>query len=245
MPGLNRGLGGGIFLSTPFLTTWPGRLGRSSRIIGAPILRRERKGLGMVLATILAAVFMYLWCATFSDRLSAIAGAVVFVTLPYFLSIDLYIRVAVGELWALALLPLSFFFIERVSAGSRRALLGIAVAFALVIMSHLFTAVLAAPVLLVYAVWRAAPGRRVISTVQTIAGFALAAGLAGVYTLPVLFHRRFMHPLNLISAYGANYSPFSQMFSYNALTFPQFSPGLRSLGIVARSSPQRSPDSSG
>ena len=118
--------------------------------------------------------------------------------LPYFLTVDVYMRAAIGEFWALAFLPLSFFFIERMAAGSRRAMPGLAVAFALVILSHLFTAVLLAPVLLAYAVWRVARRRRVLTVCQVLAALVLATGLAGVYALPFLFHRQFFHPENFL-----------------------------------------------
>jgi hypothetical protein len=187
-----------------------------------------------VLAVILAALFTYAWCATFSDRLCAITAAVVYMTLPYFLSVDLYMRISVGEIWALSVLPLSFFFIERISMAPRRSLAGLAVAFALVVLAHLFTAVLLAPVLLVYAIWRAEPTRRVSAAVQTLAALVLATGLAGVYTLPVLAHRHFLHPANYILAYGGNYSPLSQMFPYDASMFPNATRGWHFLGRAAR-----------
>ena len=188
------------------------------------------------MAAILAGLFTYAWCATFTDRLTAMLAAIIYLTLPYSLTIDLYLRAAIGEFWALSLLPLSFYFIERMAAGSRRAIPGLAVAFALVIVSHLFTAVLLAPVLLVYAVWRVPRGQRVLSACQVFAAFVLATGLAGVYALPFLAQRRFFHPENFLLTQGANASPLSQMFSFNASTFPNTlgAPGWLHLGMAAR-----------
>ena len=235
MPGLNRGLGGGIFFvqyPLPYYVAWG--IGKIIPNHWGIYTETRTQGMGIVLATILAALFSYAWCATFSDSFSALAAAVVYVTLPYFLSIELYVRVSVAEFWALSLLPMTFFFIERMFTAPRQSLAGLAVAFALVVLSHLFTAVLLAPVLLVYAVWRAEPARRVWAAIQTIAALALASGVAGVYTLPALVHRRFMHPLNFIPAYGGNYSPLSQMFPYNASLFPHATRGRNLLGRVAR-----------
>ncbi len=237
MPGLNQGLGGGIFFvqyPLPYYVAWA--LGKIVPNHWGIYLETRTQGLALTLATILAALFTYAWCANFSDRLTAMLAAIIYLSLPYFLTIDLYMRVAVGELWALSFLPLSFFFIERMAAGSGRAVPGLAVAFALVIVSHLFTAVLLAPVLLAYSVWRVERGRRVQAAGQTLAGLVLATGLAGVYTLPFLYHRRFLHPDNSIQAYGANYSPLSQMFSYNAVSFssPTHGPLWRHFEVAAR-----------
>jgi len=142
-------------------------------------------------------------------------------------------RVAVGEFWALALLPMAFFFVERMSTVPRRSLAGLAAAFALVILSHLFTAVLLAAVLLVYAIWRAKPTQRVWATVHTISAMGLAFGVAGVYTLPAVVHSRFMHPLNFIPL-SSNYSLLSQLFPYGTSLFPQASHGENLLGRAAR-----------
>jgi hypothetical protein len=235
MPGLNRGLGGGIFFAQyplPYYVAWgigkivPNRWGAR--------LEARTQGLALVLATMLAALFTYTWCATFSDHLTAMLAAIIYLTLPYFVVVDLYMRASVGEFWALSFLPLSFFFIERVAAGSGRAVSGLAVAFALVIMSHLFTAVLLAPALVAYAIWRTQRGRRALAAARTLAGLGLAIGLAGVYTIPFWVHSRYFHPGNVLLAYGANYCPLSQLFSYNALTFPGPTSGWYLLAVSAR-----------
>jgi hypothetical protein len=233
--GFNGGLGSAIFFvqyPLPYYVAW----GLEKMVPNQWGIYRETRsqGLGIVLATILAALFAYAWCASFSDRLSAAMAALVYITLPYFLTIDLYMRASVGELWAMSFLPLCFFFLERMSARSRRALPGLAVAFAALILSHLFTAVLFAPTLLLYAIWRADRGRRALAATQTIAALALATGLSGIYAFPLLYQRHLLDPLNLILIYGGNFSPLSQMFSYNARTFPTQGANWHRLVLAAR-----------
>lgn len=218
---MNRGLGGGIFFAQyplPYYVAW----GVGKIVPNHWGAYRETRSLGisLTLATILAGLFTYAWCATFTDRLTALLAAIIFLSLPYFLTIDLYMRAALGEFWALSFVPLSFFFIERMAAGSARAMPGLAVAFALIVVSHLFTAVLLGPVLLMYAASRVERGRRLLMAGHTLAGLVLATGLAGVYTLPFWFHRHFFHPENFILVQGGNASPLSQMFSYNTVSFP-------------------------
>lgn len=234
---MNRGLGSPIFFAQyplPYYAAWA--FGKIVPSHWGAFLETRSLGLALALAAIIAALSTYAWCATFSGRLTAMLAAIVYITLPYFLNVDLYMRAAIGEFWALAILPLSFFFIERMVAGSARAAPGLAVAFALVIVAHLFTAVLLAPVLLVYALWRARPERRMPTAIQTLAGLALATGLAGIYALPFLFHRQFFHPDNFLAVEGANANPLSQMFSYNAATFPSTAgrPGWFHLVAAAR-----------
>ncbi len=218
---MNRGLGGGVFYAQyplPYYVAWG--IGKIIPNHWGLYEETRTQGLAMVLAAILAGLFTYAWCATFANRLTAMLAAIIYLTFPYSLTIDLYLRAAIGELWALAFLPLSLYFIERIVAGSRRALPGLAVAFALIILAHLFTAVLLAPILLAYALWRATGGRRVLATCQVLAALLLATGLAGVYALPFLAQSRFFHPDNFLLTEGANHSPLSQLFSFNAYTFP-------------------------
>jgi hypothetical protein len=234
---MNRGLGGGAFVAQyplPYYVAWS--IGKIIPNHWGSYEETRTLGLSLAFATILAGLFAYAWCATFVDRLTAMLAAIIYLTLPYFLTIDLYLRAAIGEFWALSFLPLSLYFIERMTAGSRRALPGLAVAFALVIVSHLFTAVLLAPVLLAYAVWRVARGQRMLVACQVLAAFLLATGLAGAYALPFLAQRGFLHPENFLLTQGANASPLSQMFSFNAFTFPGTwgRPGVLHLVVAAR-----------
>jgi len=147
--------------------------------------------LSVALATVLGALFTYAWCSTFADSLSAMVASVVFLTLPYFLCIDLRLRIAVGEVWALTMIPLSLYFMERRSLRPRRSLAGLAVAFSLVLMSHLFTAVLFVPVLLAYAVRRSESKGHLSAVMRTVSALALGTALAGAYTLTVFAHRHF------------------------------------------------------
>lgn len=234
---MNRGLGGAVFFAQyplPYYVAWG--IGKVIPNHWGPFEETRTQGLALAFAAILAGLFAYAWCATFVDGLTAVLAAAIYLTLPYFLTIDLYLRAAIGEFWALSFLPLSFYFIERMAAGSRRGVPGLAVAFALLIVSHLFTAVLLAPILLAYAVWRVDRERRVHSAFQVLAAFLLATGLAGVYALPFLAQRRFFHPENFLLTQGANASPLSQMFSFNAHTFPSTwnSPGWSHLTLAAR-----------
>ena len=234
---MNRGLGSAVFFAQyplPYYVPWG--IGKIIPNHWGPYEETRTQGLALALAAILAGLFTYAWCATFTDRLTAMLAAIIYLTLPYSLTIDVYLRAAIGEFWALSFLPLSFYFIERMAAGSRRAMPGLAITFALVILSHLFTAVLLAPVLLAYAVWRVPGGRRVLTVCQVIAAFLLATGLAGVYALPFLAQRRFFHPENFLLTQGGNVSPLSQMFSFNAHTFPGTwqSPGWLHLVVAAR-----------
>jgi hypothetical protein len=235
LPGMNRGHGSPAFFIFYPLPYYVARgLDHIVPNHWGAYAETRAQGLGVVLATILAALFAYLWCGTFVDRHSAVTASLAFITLPYFFAVDLYLRVSVGELWALALMPLAFYFVERRSAAPRQSLAGLAAVFGLVLLSHLFTAALLTPVVLVYAVWRSASAERLLAALETAAALALGVALAAVYTLPFFSHRHFMHPENMFAIFGSNYSPLSQMFAYDSSMFPRDTPGWNDLGVLAR-----------
>ncbi|MGC2637196.1 MAG: hypothetical protein WA294_08445 [Acidobacteriaceae bacterium] len=234
MPGLNLGHGSPIFFvqyPLPYYVAW----GFGHLIPNHWGIYTETRtlGLSVVLATILGALFTYAWCATFADGPSALLASAAFLTLPYFLCIDLQLRIAVGEIWALMVLPLAFYFLERRSLQPRRSLAGLATAFALLLLSHVFTAALAAPVLVSYAIWRSEPGKHVYALAHAACALALGTAMAAVYTLPLITHSHFM-PSDRMFLWGDNYSPFSQLFPYDGSMFPDDSRGWGHVSWIAR-----------
>ena len=132
----------------------------------------------MTVGMMLAAVLMYVLVQACFGRLSGILAGILYAFAPYH-AVQLYVRGAVGELWAYAMLPLVFLGIFLVSTSSRRkngVWIG-GVALAGIILSH------------------------TISGYMTV-GFYLI-GLA-IYSLILLFGKRFhslfiIHHLALLS----------------------------------------------
>jgi hypothetical protein len=235
IPGLNQGRGSVIFLAQyplPYYVAWG--IGHVIPNQWGIYTETRSQGLAIVLATVLGALFTYTWCTTFADRLSSTIASIVFITLPYFLSIELYMRVAIGEFWALAVMPLCLYFVELRTARPRTSMAGLALAFALVLVSHLFTAFLFAPVLLTYAAWRVQPGSRFSAIAKSTASLLLGAGIAGVYFVPLLAQHNYLHPEKMLLAYGARLWPLSQMFPYDASLFPIDDPRWKSLSHLSQ-----------
>jgi hypothetical protein len=235
VPEMNQGRGGAIFLAQyplPYYVAWG--IGHVIPNHWGIYTETRTQGLAIALAAILGALFTYVWCSTFVDRRSAMLAAIVFLTLPYFLAIDLYMRVAVGEIWALAMMPLALYFVELRASRPRIAIPGLGLAFALVLVSHFFTAALFVPVLLVFALWRSAPERRWSAMGQTVVALALGTGIAGVYVVPMLAQYRYFHPDRMLVAYGARLWPLSQMFAYDANLFPSDDLRWKSLTHIAQ-----------
>jgi hypothetical protein len=142
--------------------------------------------LTVVALWIVGAAFMFVLCLP-RGRLPAAMAAIVFAFSPYLL-LDVYVRAAYTEFAALALVPGLLWAIDRVCRAPSRAAVALVAGIAgLMLICHLPTVLIVAPLCAVHACRMAlrseAPGR----TLLALAGAAaLAAGLAAFYMLPAL-----------------------------------------------------------
>jgi uncharacterized membrane protein len=157
-------------------------------------------GLSIVAALILAGVAAYFWLRQLAGgTLVPTLGALVYLAVPYFLKTDLYTRCALAEFWAFAWMPLILCFtavlLERrtLAVGA-----GLAVCWGLLFTTHLFTAMLFAPLPLFYAAWQARPRQRAASLLAVLAGMLLGFALAAFYLLPALSYQKYISAYKLI-----------------------------------------------
>jgi hypothetical protein len=186
-------------------------------------------GLSMVLALTLAGVAAYFWLGQLaSGRLVPAVGAVVYLAVPYVLKTDFYTRVAVAEFWTFAWMPLILYFTSvLLRARSPGALAGLAACWGLLFTTHLFTAMLFAPVALVYAGWLASPRQRAPMLLTATIGMLLGAALSAFYLFPALSCERYIPAYKLIQT-RPNYR-FERNFLFSNVVPTPFKPYLRAL----------------
>lgn len=140
-------------------------------------------GVGVVLA----GIFMYFFAKSLWGELGGVVSALFYIYAPYH-AVNMYVRGAVGELWAYAFIPLVFYGIWKIYEEKRWkfVLIG-SVVYAGVILSHNLTAMMITPFLLIF-----------ISRKQLYAIF-LGLLLSAFYWLPALLE---MHYTNVQSQVG-------------------------------------------
>lgn len=142
----------------------------------------------MILAFVLSGLGMYWWLKEEVSPGSAALGAILYLYAPYHL-VDLHFRVAIGELMAMAIMPLTLWATARFGkVGSRWVLILISLGIGLTILSHQALALLFIPFLLVYGWIRS---RKRLGWFLT--AFILGVMLASFYWLPVLTESQFTH----------------------------------------------------
>lgn len=143
------------------------------------------------LALLASGIFAFLWISTMASRGTALIAAITYMLLPYHLAIDFYRRTALSECWALAWMPLILYFCVKVMQGQRRAIVGLAVAYALMILSHVVSVFMFSLIPLLMAGLPSAKGQRVKACLMIAGGMALGTGLSCFYFLPALYHSRY------------------------------------------------------
>lgn len=161
-------------------------------------------GIGIVAA----GIFMYLFAKQFWGRVGGVVAGVLYVYAPYH-AVNVYVRGAIGEMWAYAFIPLLFYGFYKLYRSLRddgkleskeqkshvwKYITITAVGFAGVILSHNLTAMMVTPFLgLVFVVFsfqflRKKQYRAVASLL-----FALVLGLSlsAFYFLPALFEMKY------------------------------------------------------
>lgn len=137
----------------------------------------------------LSVLTFFAFARRFTSPSAALAGAIVYVVLPYHLGIDWIWRQAVAEAWAYAFTPLIARGID-IALRERRLSIGLPVGFALLLMSHLASALLAAHVFaIVFVIW--AITRRDLTRIGGAFGrlswlVVVGAALAALFWLPAV-----------------------------------------------------------
>jgi hypothetical protein len=135
-------------------------------------------------------------------RAGAVTGALLYLAMPYHYGVDLWFRADFVEFAGYAWAPLCFGFLWRIGQN-RWAMLGLALSFALLVATHLPSAVVVGFGLGVVALWRTHQLGEPLYAIRFAAGIAVGLALTGIYLLPALtmqdltsMHRMWLGGLN-------------------------------------------------
>ena len=180
---MNSGLGSPAFFYYPpapfFLTS-----------LLRPLFTNDSQGWHQVgvscsIAIIASGFAAYLWLKDIGDHFSAMVAAVLYMAMPYHLG-DVYVRGSLSEIWAFVWMPLILFFTNRIVNGRRLAGVGLALSYALLVMTHLPTTLIFSIVPVTYSLFTANKKTRIKATAITLAFLLIGVGLSAVYLLPAL-----------------------------------------------------------
>jgi hypothetical protein len=178
-------------------------------VLGSDVGPQTQIIVGVLLVTLLSMVAFYCFIRSKVTFHRAAISAVLYAALPYHLIIDFYMRGALAEMTALAIVPLCFLSLQKLAGGWRGAA-GFAVSYAILALSHLPVALLVAIAsgLFVVASERGSLRWRALFRLG-IAGIG-GVGLAGYYVIPALT----LQPLVNIGWLWSDYYDYDTWFLY-------------------------------
>jgi len=194
---MNHGLGSPtLFVYPPFSSYAYSLLQPLGRI-----LRFNPFNAGEFLALLGSGICAFLWLQTAVSRSAALASAILYMLMPYHLAVDFYRRTALSECWAFVWMPLILYFATQVSLRKRFAIA--AVAYALLILSHLVSVAIFSLIPLAATLTLSERGEKIPSALRVGAGMMLGVGLSSFYFLPALSHARYF-PVNRLFGPGTS-----------------------------------------
>jgi 6-pyruvoyl-tetrahydropterin synthase related domain len=174
-----------------------------------------------------------LWLSTMVPGRSALLGSILYMTMPYHLWADFYRRFALAECWAMVWMPLILYFTARVVARKPRAMVGLAVAFALLIASHLFTVLMFSLVPLAAAIFLSSEGKKFQAASRVAVSMLLGVGLSSAYLVPALFHQKHIPAAKLIMQSDYNWADNFLRFGRELFARPATASFVRPVSWIA------------
>ncbi len=187
LAGMNRGLGSPTFFVFPPFPSYVYALLEPA----GKILHFNAFNMGEFLALLGSGICASFWLSTMASQRVACAGAILYMLMPYHLAVDFYRRAALPECWAFVWMPLVLYFSAKAMRRERVYLLGLALAYAFLILSHLITVLIFSFIPLAAALTLSAQGQKAKSALRIAGGMFLGIGLSCFYLVPALFHARY------------------------------------------------------
>lgn len=227
VPDLGYGYGYPIF---NFYAPLAYYVGAFFALLGIPALPATKImiGIGMMLAV----VGMYLFARQFLSKTASFISALLYMYAPYH-AVNLYVRGAVAELWAYALVPFTFYgfyqlYVQLTEGKEQRAknkelvwlwIAVAAVSYAGVILSHNLTALMVTPFLIVYLLvlsYRFMQQRNLSALRSLLFALILGVLLSAFYWLPALTEMKYTNVVSVTgggSQYKDHFVCLSQLWS--------------------------------
>lgn len=187
-----------------FYPPFPYYLGQFFHLLGFSYINSIK--LLFILGFFVSGVFIYLLTEKLWGKWGGILSSILYLLAPYH-SVDVYVRGAMNEFWALAFLPGLYWsvyeVIERDDESRNRYLLFFSLFLALLLLSHNVMSFIFAPGVALFAlvlIWlkKQSFWRIFFTFVKYV---FLGLGMAVFFTLPVIFEQKYVHIETMLMGY--------------------------------------------
>jgi hypothetical protein len=172
--------------------------------------------LTFALSFILSGLTMYFLAKEFFGRWGGVISSVFYIWAPYH-SVDVYVRGAMNEAWALIWFPLIFWTSYRLIQERKKVakwVIGLSLAWVGLLLSHNLMVMIFTPIFAVWCLIFWIKGRDLKKLFQLVSSGVIAACLAAFFTLPSILEQKYVHVATLTQGYYeyiAHYATIGQL----------------------------------
>ena len=205
VPDMGYGYGYPLFNFYPPL---PFYLGEIVHLIGFSYISSVK--IIFILGMVVSAIFMYLLASQFWGKLGGLVSATFYIWAPYH-AVNLYVRGAMNEYWAMAFFPIIFWAIYKVITEGKRHTILLALSFAGLLLSHNIMSMLFALLMATWAgfliVWQKKKFslRLTKDDLVKLKNLAMAVfwglGLAAFFVFPAFLEKGLVHVETMFMGY--------------------------------------------
>lgn len=192
-PDLNKGYGVPLF---NYVYPLPNYVASLLHFLGVSFIDAFK--LEMFIATILGAMFIYLWSRQFWGNWAGVTSSIFYTYSPYHF-LDIYIRGSVGEVWALGLFPGFLWSVTKLIKEKKLVFLPISsLFFSLVIFSHNILALMFIPFAISYIgflIYKTKDKKCLVLNAFNL--ILLGLGISAIFWLPALLERQYVRGLEV------------------------------------------------
>lgn len=193
---MGYGFGFPLFAYYPPL---PYLIGQGIRIFGFSFVTTVK--LTFLLSIIVSGVTMYILVKELWGRIAALVSSSFYIWAPYH-SLDIFVRGAANEAWALAWFPLILWASYKLISGAQfRYIVILALSWFALFASHNLMVMLFTPLFVVWVLFWLARERSWFTLPQLVISGIWAFGLAAFFTLPVFLEKDLVHVETLVVGY--------------------------------------------
>lgn len=220
VPDMGFGYGFPLFNFYPPL---PYLVGMIIRLVGFSFVD-SAKGL-FIIAFIASGITMYFLAKQFFGKLGGILASVFYIWAPYH-SVDIYVRGAMNEAWALIFFPAILLYSYKLITSSsnklnqnRKDIILLALSWVGLLLSHNLMVMIFTPVFALWCLIWLINKKELQKIPQLIISGVLALGLAAFFTIPVFIEQKLVHADTLVKGYFEYTAHFA---SINQILFSRF-----------------------
>ncbi|MEK7188478.1 MAG: hypothetical protein AAB685_01340 [Patescibacteria group bacterium] len=216
VPDMGYGFGFPLFNYYPPL---PYLIGEIFRIVGFSFINTVK--ITFAFSFIVSGITMYLLVKEFFGKLGGILASVFYIWAPYH-AVDVYVRGAMNEAWALAWFPLILYLGYKLITEKKEIIkwvLGLSLAWFALFTSHNLMVLIFTPVFSIWCVvhiWKNSGWKRIPALV--VSGI-FSFGLSAFFTLPVILETKLVQANSLVEGY---YEYIAHFADINQLLFSRF-----------------------